>query len=95
MTFRERVRDSVGLLRQWGLAGGRDELPLLALHRHAGIVADLLARPGEAVEQRGLAAIGVADQRDQRLLDPAPLPDLDAAVDRARAEQAADEGVRR
>jgi hypothetical protein len=24
MTFRERVRDSVGLLRQWGLAGGRD-----------------------------------------------------------------------
>ncbi|MBP9128468.1 MAG: sulfatase-like hydrolase/transferase [Elusimicrobia bacterium] len=24
MTFRERARDSVGLLRQWGLAGGRD-----------------------------------------------------------------------
>ncbi len=34
----------------------------LALHRHAGVVGHLLARAGQQVEQRGLAAIGVAHQ---------------------------------
>src|SRR3546814_3782566 len=42
---------------------------LLALHRDAGIVAHLLPRAGERVEQRRLSCIGVADKRDagQRL----------------------------
>jgi len=38
----------------------------LALHRHARIVADLLARAGHGIEQRALAGIGIADQRDHR-----------------------------
>ena len=36
----------------------------LALDRHAGVVGDLLARAGEQVEEGGLAAVRVADQRD-------------------------------
>ena len=36
----------------------------LALDRDAGVVGDLLARAGEQVEERGLAAVRVADQRD-------------------------------
>jgi hypothetical protein len=35
----------------------------LALDRHAGVVGDLLARAGEQVEEGGLAAVRVADQR--------------------------------
>ena len=45
-------------------AGGRREAPDLLLDRHAGIVGDLLAAAGEGVEQRRLAAVGIADQRD-------------------------------
>ena len=37
---------------------------LLALHRHAGIVGDLLPTAGQEVEQRRLAAVGHAQQRD-------------------------------
>ena len=36
----------------------------LALDRDAGVVGDLLARAGEQVEERRLAAVRVADQRD-------------------------------
>ncbi len=43
--------------------GGRS--PAL-LHRDAGPVAHMLMRPGEQVEDRGLAAIGVARQSDHR-----------------------------
>ena len=39
-----------------------DEAAFLALDGHARVVRDLLAAAGQAVEQRGLAAIGHADQ---------------------------------
>ena len=42
---------------------GRDELALLALDGHAGVVGHFLARAGKAIEQRSLAAVGVANQR--------------------------------
>src|SRR5690606_38533016 len=45
-----------------GAAGGRDQPSLLALHGHAGVVGHLLAAAGQLVEQRGLAAVGVAQQ---------------------------------
>src|SRR5512143_4265975 len=48
------------------LAGRGDELAFLALDRHAGVVGDLLVAAGEPVEERGLAAVGVAYQREQR-----------------------------
>ena len=38
-----------------------DELARLLLHGDAGIVGDLLAEAGQRVEERGLAAVGVAD----------------------------------
>ena len=38
----------------------------LPLDRDAGIIADLLPRAGQRVEQRALAGIGAADDRDQR-----------------------------
>ena len=38
----------------------------IPLDRHAGIIADLLARAGQRVEQGALAGIGAADHRDQR-----------------------------
>ena len=38
--------------------------PDLSLHRHARIIADLLARTGERVEQGRFSGIGIADQRD-------------------------------
>ncbi len=39
----------------------------------AGIIADLLPRAGQRVEQRGFAGIGIADQRDQRKRGHGPL----------------------
>ena len=39
---------------------------LLALDRHTGVVGNLLPAAGEQVEERRLAAVGVAHQRDQR-----------------------------
>src|SRR5690606_664959 len=38
----------------------------LAVHRHAGPVADTLMRTGQRVEQRGLAAVRIADDGDPR-----------------------------
>ncbi len=46
--------------------GGGVKHPLLALDGHARIVGHLLARPGQGVEQGGLAGVGVADQRHPR-----------------------------
>jgi hypothetical protein len=40
------------------------ETPLLHLDRHARVVADPLAQPGQGVEQGRLARVRVADQRD-------------------------------
>ena len=45
---------------------GQRHAPRMALHGHARIIAHLLARAGERVEQGALAGIGIADQRDQR-----------------------------
>ena len=45
-------------------ARGRDERAFLALDGDAGIVGDLLARAGQAIEECGLAAVGVADEGD-------------------------------
>ena len=45
-------------------AGRRGERADLLLDRDAGIVGDLLAAAGQGVEQRGLAAVGIADERD-------------------------------
>jgi len=47
-------------------AVGQRQAARLALHRHAGIIAQFLPRSGQGVEQRALAGIGIADQRDQR-----------------------------
>jgi hypothetical protein len=47
------------------LAGRRDRDAFLALDCHACVVRDFLATAGEQVEERGLAAVGIADQRDQ------------------------------
>ena len=38
----------------------------MALDRDAGIIADLLPRAGQRVEQRALAGIGIAGDRDER-----------------------------
>jgi hypothetical protein len=46
-------------------AGWRDRDAFLALDCHARVVRDLLAAAGEQVEERGLAAVRIADQRDQ------------------------------
>ena len=40
---------------------------LLLFHRHAGPVAHVLAGAGQGVEQRGLAAVRIARQRDVKL----------------------------
>src|SRR5207302_11363524 len=56
------------------------EASLLALHRHAGVIGDLLPAAGEAVEEGGLAAVGNPDERQARpesgrrvhSLDPGP-----------------------
>ena len=42
------------------------EAPRMAFDRDAGIIADLLARAGQRVEQRTFAGVRIADQRDQR-----------------------------
>ena len=44
---------------------GAEEPALLALDRHAGVVGDLLAAAGETIEQRGLAAVRHADERER------------------------------
>ena len=46
-------------------AGRRDRNAFLALDRNAGVVRDLLAAAGEQIEERGLAAVRIADQSDQ------------------------------
>ena len=46
------------------LAGCGSETPFLALDGHARVVRDFLLAAGEAIEQRGLAAVRVADQGD-------------------------------
>ena len=46
-------------------AVGERQPPRLPLDRDPGIIADLLPRAGQRVEQRALAGIGVADQRNQ------------------------------
>ena len=45
-------------------AVGRGAFAFAAFDRDARVVSDLLAAAGQAVEQRGLAAIGNADERD-------------------------------
>jgi hypothetical protein len=47
----------------------RGALALAPLDRDTRVVSDLLAAAGQAVEQRGLAAIGNADQRDAQRCD--------------------------
>ena len=44
-------------------ARGRQQRSFLALDRHARVVGDLLPAAGEHVEKRGLAAVGISDQR--------------------------------
>jgi hypothetical protein len=64
----------------------RGQVALLALDGHAGIVGHLLARAGQQVEQRRLAAVGVAQQGHmQRLRAHAPAP---AASTRTRTSAA-------
>ena len=57
-------------------SGRRVEAAFLALDGDARVIGDLLAAAGEQVEQRGLAAIGVAHQGDAdgvaALMRPAP-----------------------
>ena len=57
-----------------GAAGRRGEAAFLAFDGDAGVVGDLLARAGQAVEQRGLAAVRIAQQGDQRGADARPAP---------------------
>ena len=47
-------------------AVGKRQPPGLPLDRDAGIIADLLARAGQRVEQRALAGIGIAGDGDER-----------------------------
>ena len=47
------------------LAGRRDRDAFLALDGDARVVRDFLAAAGQQVEERGLAAVRIADQRDQ------------------------------
>ena len=56
-----------------GRAAGR-EAAFLALDRDAGVVGDLLAAAGQPVEQRGLAAVGFADQREAQRPPAMPRP---------------------
>jgi hypothetical protein len=44
----------------------RDAFALAPFHGHAWVVSNLLAAAGQAVEKRGLAAVGHADQRDSQ-----------------------------
>ena len=44
-----------------------DEAAFLALDGDAGVVGDLLAAAGETIEERGLAAVGDADERQAQL----------------------------
>ena len=46
------------------LAEGKFPLPRLLLDGYPGVVAHMLAHPGQYVEQRGLAGVGIADQGD-------------------------------
>ncbi len=47
------------------MAGGRLQRTLLAFDGHAGVVGDFLPAARQNIEQRRLAAVGIADQRDQ------------------------------
>ena len=69
-------------------------LAFAALDGHARVVSDLLAAAGQAVEQRGLAAVGHADERDaqrrcgrRRPCDP---PQASAALVSCRASASPD-----
>lgn len=41
-----------------------DELALLSVHCHAGVIAHMLTGPGVPIEHRGFAAVGIARQRN-------------------------------
>jgi len=64
--------DRIEAVRAWEVddfdrsAIGEDETSGFPLDRDAGVVADLLASTGQRVEQRTLAGIGVAGDRDER-----------------------------
>ena len=61
-----------GQVDQFGSAAiGQRQAPGLAFDGDARIIADLLAAAGQRVEQAGLAGIGIADQRDDRVGDGA------------------------
>ena len=45
---------------------GAEQAAFLTLDGHARVIADLCAQAGQRVEQRGLAAVGVAGQDDAR-----------------------------
>ncbi len=60
---RRRERVGAGQIEHAHTAPGRrGVVPFLALDRDAGVVRDLLPRAGEQVEQRGLAAVRIADE---------------------------------
>ena len=59
-----RKRIDAGQVDQSGLFALQVKARLLALHGDAGPVAHILVGAGEGVEQRGLAAVGVARQGD-------------------------------
>ena len=59
-----RKRVDAGQIDQSGLFALQVKMGLLALHGDAGPVAHILVGAGEGVEQRGLAAVGVARQSD-------------------------------
>ena len=56
----------------------------LAFHRHAGVIAHMLARARPCVERRGLAAVRIARESNPRASfrvteDSAPAPDFRAS----------------
>jgi len=61
---RERV--DARQVHQFNLHAVEREAAGLAFDRHAGVVADMLAGSGQGVEDAGLAAVGVARQRDAK-----------------------------
>ena len=62
--------DRVG--EQHGLAAGQPQAARRRVERREQLVLDEHARVGEPVEQRRLAGVGVADERDRRQVAPAP-----------------------
>ncbi len=66
----------------------RVEAAFLALDGDAGVVGDLLPAAGQQVEQRGLAAVGIADQREAQRRWPAALMRRPPRRKRTRAASA-------